>query len=525
MTLTVRGILVLVATACGLAVAPIDARAQDAAPVREITLVRGDLYRVQAGGQATVFLVTPNGIILADPLNFDTARWLRKELETRFPDRPVRHVLHTHHHFDRAEGASVFNDTAELVGHRSFSNQLSASRRSTASHLASLDRNGNGVFERDELGGNRMSAEIAARDQNADGRITLDELYRRVRDVETTVDGRRTIVLGGHSVELIHTGGSHSGDMTALHFVSERIVFAADHVPVAATPFSFGTLRPKEAVEWVRMMSSLDFDLLISGDGSTSTRTEIASLGEYFNDLVASAMAGYELGLRVDELTAASPLRTKYTAPRYALRDAHVEQLFHNVGTIVTDIYAVGFMGYAFRDSFCSPSLDECTPLENRMPSTALGLRLSGRRIGAAIEMRTEQQSTYFWRYRFNETTSAHRETRLSFMARVNLSTRNRSRLAVVAGPTFSLGHTKSVSFRREGVVPYAGPTESEWTEVAFGVTYGAETGLSLGDRASLIVPVRMTVLTRERDSALGSVDTYAGVGVTLKLFRTTFLK
>ena len=527
MTLIRRRILVWLAGACVLAVAPLDARAQDSAPVpvREITLVRGNLYRVQAGRQVTVFLVTPNGIILADPLNFGTAMSLRKELETRFPNQPVRYVLQTHHHFDRAEGASVFNDTAELVGHRSFSNQLSASRRATASHLAPLDRNGDGVFERDELGGDPMSAEIAARDQNADGRITLDELYRRVRDVETTVDGRRTIVLGGHSVELIHTGGSHSADMTALHFVSERIVFAADHVPIGTTPFSFGTIDPKEAVEWVRVTSSLDFDVLISGDGSASTRAEIAALGEYFNDLVASAMAGYELGLSVDELKNVSTLRTKYSGPRYALRDAQVEQLFQNVGTIVSDIYAAGFMGYAFRDSFCSPSLDECTPPENRMPSTAFGLRVSGRRIGAAIEMRTEQQSTSFVRYRLNETTSAHRETRLSLMGRVNLSTRNRSRLALVAGPTFSLGNTKSVSFRREGIVPYAGPTESEWTEVAFGVTFGAETGLSLGDRASLIVPVRMTVLKRERDAALGSVDIYAGVGVTLKLFRTTFLK
>ena len=313
MTLTVRCIVVLLASASGLAVSLTDARAQDAAPapVREITLVRGDLYRVQAGGQVTVFLVTPDGIILADPVNYDTATWLRKEFETRFPDRPVRYVLHTHHHFDRAEGASVFNDTAELVGHRSFSNQLSASRGSSASQLASLDRNENGVFERDELGGDAMSAEIAARDRNADGRITRDELYRRVPDVETTFNDRRTIVLGGHSVELIRTGGSHSADMTALHFASERIVFAADHVPIAATPFSFGTLRPKEAVEWVRTMSSLDFDVLISADGSTSTRAEIAALGEYFNDLVASAMAGYELGLRVDELSAMSSLRTQ----------------------------------------------------------------------------------------------------------------------------------------------------------------------------------------------------------------------
>ena len=527
MTLTFRCMLVILAGAFGVAVSPTQARAQDAAPapVREITLLRGDLYRVHAGGQVAVFLVTPTGIILADPLNYDTAVWLRKELETRFPDRPVRYVLHTHHHFDRAEGASVFNDTAELVGHRSFSNELSASRVSTASHLASLDRNEDGVFERDELVGDAISAEIAARDRNADGRITLDELYRRVRDVETTFNGRRTIVLGGHSVELIHTGGSHSADMTALHFVSERVVFATDHVPIA-TPFSFGTLRPKEAVEWVRTISSLDFDMLISGDGSSSARSEIAALGEYFNDLVASAMAGYELGLSVDELKTVSSLGAKYTGPRYSLRDANIAQVFQHVGTIATDIYGGALMGYARpSSSLCPYFLDECTPPKNPLSSSILGLRLSGRGIGGAVEVRTQQQSTYFTRYRFSETTSAHRETRVSIMARVNLSTRDRSRLAVVGGPAFSFGHTKNVSFRREGVVPDAGPTLYGWSEVAFGFTYGIETGLSLGDRASLMLPARITVLKRGRDSALGSVEAYAGVGVTLKLFRTTFLK
>jgi hypothetical protein len=314
--------------------------------------------------------------------------------------------------------------------------------------------------------------------------------------------------------------------MTALYFVSERIVFAADHVPIASTPFSFGTLRPKEALEWVRTISSLDFDVLVSEDGSTLARAEIAALAEYLNDLVASAMTAYELGLRVDELNALSSLRTKYTGPRYALRDVQVAQVFQDVGTITTDVYAAAFMGYAIRGSgLCSFSPDECTPPKSPLSSSALGLRISGRRVGAAVEMRTEPQSTYFVRHGFNETTSAHRETRLSFMARVNLSTRNRSKLALVAGPAFSLGRTKNVSFRREGIVPYAGPTLYEWTETAFGVTYGAETGLSLGDRASLVVPVRMTVLKRDRDSELGSLETYAGVGVTVKLFRSTFLK
>ena len=180
--------------------------------------------------------------------------------------------------------------------------------------------------------------------------------------------------------------------------------------------------------------------------------------------------------------------------------------MFQNVGTVATDIYAAAFMGYAIRgSSLCSPLLDECTPPKNPLSSSAIGLRLSGRQIGAAIEMRTEQQSTYFTRYRFNETTSAHRETRLSVMARVNLSTRNRSRLAVVAGPAFSLGKTKNVSFRREGVVPYAGPTPYEWSRGgARGHVWRARQVCRLGagqPRGARAV----TMLKRDRDSELGS--------------------
>ena len=46
------------------------------APVRTITQVRGALYKVQSGPgvqPVTVFLVTSDGIILADPLNPETS--------------------------------------------------------------------------------------------------------------------------------------------------------------------------------------------------------------------------------------------------------------------------------------------------------------------------------------------------------------------------------------------------------------------------------------------------------------------
>jgi len=48
-------------------------------PQRGIVNVTGQLYRAQNDNHYTVFLVTPEGIIMSDPINRDFARWLKSE--------------------------------------------------------------------------------------------------------------------------------------------------------------------------------------------------------------------------------------------------------------------------------------------------------------------------------------------------------------------------------------------------------------------------------------------------------------
>jgi glyoxylase-like metal-dependent hydrolase (beta-lactamase superfamily II) len=57
--------------------------------------------------------------LLADPLSVDTAQWLNQELTARFPGAPVRYVVLTHHHLERASGAAVFAKTAQIVAQAS----------------------------------------------------------------------------------------------------------------------------------------------------------------------------------------------------------------------------------------------------------------------------------------------------------------------------------------------------------------------------------------------------------------------
>ena len=62
-----------------------------AAPQRGIVNVTGQLYRAQNNNHYTVFLVTPDGVIMSDPINRDFARWLKVEYRQttgRIPARP-----------------------------------------------------------------------------------------------------------------------------------------------------------------------------------------------------------------------------------------------------------------------------------------------------------------------------------------------------------------------------------------------------------------------------------------------------
>lgn len=49
-------------------------------PGRTIANITKDLYRFGNGVWFGVFLVTPNGIILIDPISTDLATWLKEEL-------------------------------------------------------------------------------------------------------------------------------------------------------------------------------------------------------------------------------------------------------------------------------------------------------------------------------------------------------------------------------------------------------------------------------------------------------------
>ncbi len=284
------------------------APAEPEGPARSIVNITGDLYRAQNNQHFTVFLVTEEGIIMSDPINRDFATWLRGEMEERF-DQPVRYVLYSHSDFDHASGGEVFADTAEFVGHENMLDALAEpSDMALPANAAELDANGNGEIEQAEATGN-FENNFALFDANEDGMLSGGEIARGpVSDVYAPTDtysDRRTIELGGKSVEMIHPGPAHSANMSVLYFPEESAAFVVDFISLKRLPFQ--TMDGYDHDVWtgeIRDVEALGAEFVIPGHGDVGTTADVAEHRQYLEDLHDAVAEGIAAGSSLEELQA-----------------------------------------------------------------------------------------------------------------------------------------------------------------------------------------------------------------------------
>ena len=182
-------------------------------PGREIIKVTENVYRARNGAWYSFFLVTPEGIILVDPISTDFAKWLKRQFEERFPGQFVRYVIYSHSHWDHVEGGAVFEDTARFVAHEGVLRNMDGRYPHMPGDM--IDRNNNGQFELEEIIGPAQAHPgicgmpgnfFRTHDRNQDGHMTPAEYYAEVRPPDIVYSERMQITLGGKRVELIHPG-------------------------------------------------------------------------------------------------------------------------------------------------------------------------------------------------------------------------------------------------------------------------------------------------------------------------------
>ena len=216
----------------------------------------------------TVFLVTDEGIILADPISTEFATWLKSEIDERF-GVPVRYVLYSHHHWDHASGGAVFGDTAIYIAHEGMAAALAAPLPSNA---ISRDADGNGLLHRSEATRGYAAKFDQGADTDGDDNLSGAEINVDIHPPERFYSDHLTVTLGGQSVELLHPGPAHSDDMTVLYFPEQRVGFGVDFVNIRLVPGALYLYSFDQYASAVETMLSLDIDTVVPGHGNVGRR-------------------------------------------------------------------------------------------------------------------------------------------------------------------------------------------------------------------------------------------------------------
>ena len=293
------------------------ALAQDE-PVRTITEIADGVYRATNNNHGTVFMVTDEGIVLADPINPDFAIWLKGELDSRF-GVPVRYVVYSHHHWDHASGGAAFADTAQFVGHANMLNHLALPPDATQltdvegqyAPLAALDTDADGVISRAEAA-DMDAPRFAGLDANGDGDISGAELMRGpvslVHPPNITYTDQIEISLGGKRVRLNWVGEmNHSLDSSRISFPDASVLFVVDYITFQRLPYMEMDFEMGMYEEWMTAIRETEeiargFDHVATGHGPVGTVDDITDWKLYFEALQAAVAAAIADGQSLEEM-------------------------------------------------------------------------------------------------------------------------------------------------------------------------------------------------------------------------------
>ncbi|MDC8446784.1 MAG: MBL fold metallo-hydrolase [Nitrospira sp.] len=244
--------------------------AQQPRPDDEITKLADDVYLHRHQFHQAIFITTPKGVIVTDPISSEAATWLKAKIKT-LTDQPVRYVIYSHHHDDHITGGSVFADQASFVSH------------------------------------------AAAREkilQAADPTTPVPDL---------TFTDRMSIDLGGKQVELIYSGKNHSDNSLVVLLPQNKLLFAVDFIPVETV--AYRTMRsdyPDDWIESLKQVEQLDFETLVPGHGKVGKKEHVRQFRGYLEDLRAAVEEQVRKGASMEEAKKAVQLPKYGQWQRYA---------------------------------------------------------------------------------------------------------------------------------------------------------------------------------------------------------------
>lgn len=259
----------------------------------ETERIAPDLYAFRYTGTRTIFMVTRDGVIVADPIGPEAASVLRDEIR-KVTDKPVKYVVYSHQHWDHIPGARIFKaEGARVVAHEN-----------CAAHFRDLP--------------------------NPD--IVMPDI---------TFTGDYTLRLGEHKLDLLYFGPNHGDCMVVMRPDIEkgRYLFIVDLFTPGGAPLSYmPDYAPHHLVRSLKEIEALaGVEAIINGHGVTLVPpSALVERRRYVEALMAAVKRAMDEGMPPNDIP------EKVRLPEFGYLRGYEANIRDNVRRMQT-FYAIGW--------------------------------------------------------------------------------------------------------------------------------------------------------------------------------------
>jgi glyoxylase-like metal-dependent hydrolase (beta-lactamase superfamily II) len=274
----------LAIAAIALLTATTGALAQSDAPLFATTKVEGteNVYIFRYQNHQSMFVVTPAGVIATDPISYGRPQAAKAYVDEiqKITKAPIKYLIYSHHHYDHIAGGKPFKEAgATVIAHKRAKERLAV--------LKGLDV------------------------------VIPDE----------TVDNKRTITLGGTTLELHYLGRNHSDSSLVMFLPKEKIIFAVDFNALGSVPSRLA-VNDSYPIEWeasLKKTLALNWERMIPGHpgpgGRLGTKKDMEQQIAFMTDLSNEVKKASDAG------KCFSPADTEVKLPQHATMQGYEQNL------------------------------------------------------------------------------------------------------------------------------------------------------------------------------------------------------
>jgi len=196
-----------------------------------------------------MFVVSNDGVLVADPVNPDFAKAMLQEIRS-ITTQPIRYLVYSHNHWDHISGGHVFKDAGAVV----------------ISHVKTKEAM-------------LVNPHVVAPDQVWAG-------------------NRFDINVGNKTIQLHYFGASHGDGMTVMILPEEQVLFTADLVVPKRVAFMFmPDFSPQNWIRTLKEIETLQFETaLFAHDTPVGTRKDVVAQRAFLEDLTAAVGKAMQRG-------------------------------------------------------------------------------------------------------------------------------------------------------------------------------------------------------------------------------------